>query len=241
MTFEISTKARNVVGFERAEDIHRIPLFIEVTAGPAKDGVKVLLGLAFQRIEVSAPHSWGPWFAAASDARLTIQTDHGTIGDCTDTTYVTAEITEEDTVEKSFEPEFKPELKLSEKTSISIGSIGGKKATTSTRTRKFSGRKGDVSVTKLASSVVWDGLKGLNESAIGSSLAGNIKLWANCEWPKQKGIGTGSVELRSFYDFFTDDGKKLSLIKSFFASVIADLKPDVLETEKTRVDFRVRP
>jgi hypothetical protein len=45
------------------------------------------------------------------------------------------------------------------------------------------------------------------------------------------------VELRAFYDFFSADGKKLSKIKSLFAGIVAGLKPDVLETEKTRVLF----
>jgi hypothetical protein len=158
------------------------------------------------------------------------------IGEYTDTEYVSAEITEEGSIETKSKAEFKPEVKVSEKLTISVFSAGGGKKKTTTRKSKFSGRKGGVSVTKLGSSVVWDGLKGLNESAIGQSLAENINLWATCEWPKKK--GSGSVGLRAFYDFFSADGEKLSKIKPLFAGIVAGLKPDVLETEKTRVLFR---
>jgi hypothetical protein len=153
------------------------------------------MDVAFRRITISAPHGVGPWFAAASDAQLRVRADEGMIGAYTDTEYVSAEITEEDAIETKSKAEFKPEVKVSEKLTINVFSVSGGKKKTTTRKSKFSGRKGDVSVTKLGSSVVWNGLKGLNESAIGQSLAGNINLWATCEWPKKKGRlgGTSGV------------------------------------------------
>jgi hypothetical protein len=186
MSFEISTKARNVHGFERSEEIHRIPVFIAIRHQPAGDGDKILMDVAVQRITISAPHGFGPWFAAASDAQLRVRADEGMSGESTDTQYVSGEVIEEDAIETKTKAEFKPEVKVSEKLTISVSSVGGGNKKITTRKSKFSGRKGDLSLTKLGSSVVWDGLKGLNESAVGQSLAGNINLWVTCEWPKKK-------------------------------------------------------
>jgi hypothetical protein len=237
LNLKLTTSARNVIGFERADELPRMPVFIELSAELAGSDIKIRIAVIFQRVTLRAPRGRGPWMAAASDGQLIVQVENGIVADCTATHYVSAEVTEEKSTEKKDDFEIKPEIKLSNAVTVSLVKAGFEKTATVKVTKKFFGRKGNVSVTKYPSRVVWDGLKGLDEDAIGESLAGKINLWADCRWATAE--RTGTVELRAFYDFYNPDGTPLSKLQSFFVAQVAALRPDLLKREMTLVKFAV--
>jgi hypothetical protein len=227
--------AGKVIGSIPTDDLERTPVLLGLKVEKINGDVKLLADVVFQRIPVKGPAGMGPWYIAASDAQITLRANGAGIKSYTESKNIaTVHIVKHKKASK-VEAKIEPKVELSETLSVSVVNVGAKLGRSKEETIEYSDQESELTALPEGDRVLWVRSSPPGEKLIREYILENLHLWMQCKWEEKD--RRGSAKLVTFPDLYKANGKKCSLIKTFFAVGLLKLHPPLANEGVTTVDF----